>query len=212
MYDASVAPHAEEDNALAMEPVEEVKSLRNTHTNLMDIALLANEERVLDNVAGKAIEIDTTLDIGTAREFGLYVFRSPNGDERTKISIYNHRHGKTNDSLQIDTSYSSLRIDLVGKPPENAPFRLSSDGRVRLRIFLDRSLIEVFADNGEYLPEWAFPRKGIDKLFRCSLGSALLLASIHSEKRATVFRFSQSVGRRRSFRWMCGRCALSGRS
>ena len=62
-------------------------------------------------------------------------------------------------------SSSSLRTDLVGKPPENAPFRLSSDGKVRLRIFLDRSLIEVFADNGECLPEWAFPRKGINKLF-----------------------------------------------
>ena len=154
-----------EDNALAMEPVEEVKSLRGMHTRFTDIALSANEERVIDNAVGKAIEIDMTVDIGTAREFGLYVFRSPNGDERTKISIYNHRHGKTNDSLQIDTSYSSLRTDLIGKPPENAPFRLSSDGKVRLRIFLDRSLIEVFADNGECLPEWAFPRKGIDKLF-----------------------------------------------
>ena len=89
---------------------------------------------------------------------------SPFG-ERTKISIYNHRHGKTNDSLQIDMSYSSLRTDLVGKPPETAPFRLSSDGKVRLRIFLDRSLIEVFADNGECFPEWTYPRKGIDKLF-----------------------------------------------
>ena len=155
-----------EDNALAIEPVEEVKSLRNTHTRLTDIALCQRmKECILDNVAGKAIEIDLTLEIGTAREAGLYVFRSPNGNERTKISIYNHRHGKTNDTLQIDTSYSSLRTDLVGKPPETAPFRLSSDGKVRLRIFLDRSLIEVFADNGECVPEWAFPRKGIDKLF-----------------------------------------------
>ena len=125
----------------------------------------ANEECILDEVKGKAIEIDLTLEMGTAREAGLYVFRSPNGNERTKISVYNHRHGKTNDTLQIDTSSSSLRTDLVGKPPETAPFRLSSDGKVRLRIFLDRSLIEVFADNGEYFPEWAFPRKGIDKLF-----------------------------------------------
>ena len=154
-----------EDNALTIEPVEEVKSLRATHVRLTDIALSANEERVLDNVAGKAIEIELTVEMGTAREVGLYVFRSPSGDERTKISIYNHRHGKTNDSLLIDTSYSSLRTDLVGKPPESAPFRLSSDGKAHLRVFLDRSLIEVFADNGECLPEWAFPRKGIDKLF-----------------------------------------------
>ena len=105
------------DNALAMEPVEEVKNLRATHTRLTDIAVSANKERVLDNVAGKAIEIDMTVEIGTAREFGLYVFRSPNGDERTKISIYNHRHGKTNDSLQIDTSYSSL-VQILSVNPQ----------------------------------------------------------------------------------------------
>ena len=105
-----------EDNALVIEPVEEVKSLRSTHTRLTNIALSANEERVLDDVAGKAIEIELTVEMETAREVGLYVFRSPSGNERTKISIYNHRHGKTNDSLQIDTSYSSLRTDLVGKP------------------------------------------------------------------------------------------------
>ena len=69
--------------------------------------LSGNEEYLLDNVSGKAIEIELTVEIGTAREVGLYVFRSPSGNERTKISIYSHRHGKTNDSLQIDTSNSS---------------------------------------------------------------------------------------------------------
>ena len=63
----------------------------------------------------------------------------------------------------MGTTERSFR--LIGKPPEIAPFRLSSDGTARPRIFLDRSLIEVFADNGECLSEWAFPRKGIDKLF-----------------------------------------------
>ena len=67
-----------EDNALAIEPVEEVKSLRSAHTRFTDINLSANEERVLDNVAGKAIEIELTVEMGTAREVGLYVFRSPN--------------------------------------------------------------------------------------------------------------------------------------
>ena len=175
-------------------------------------AVLVNEERVLDNVAGKAIEIDMTVEIGTAREFGLYVFRSPDGNERTKISIYNHRHGKTNDSLQIDTSYSSLRTDLVGKPPESAPFRLSSDGKVRLRIFLDRSLIEFLLTMESVCGNGRFHGEVSTNYSRCSRGSAPSLASIHCEKRATASRFSQSVGRRKSFRWMCGRCAPSGRS
>ena len=123
------------------------------------------------------------------------------GDERTKISIYNHRHGKTNDSLQIDTSYSSLRTDLVGKPPESAPFRLSSDGKVRLRIFLDRSLIEVFADNGECLPEWAFPRKRYRQIISAVLAAVCRCPRLSTARREQrTSRFSPSVGRRRSFR------------
>ena len=155
----------QEDTMLAIEPVDEVKSLRYNHDRFADIALSANEERVLDSVGGRAIELDLTVEMGTAREVGVYVLRSPNGRERTKISIYNHGHPKTNDSLQIDTSHASLRTDLVGKPPETAPFYVGTDRRIRLRAFIDRSLIEVFADNGECKAEWAFPRKGIDKIF-----------------------------------------------
>ena len=60
---------------LAIEPVDEVKSLRYHHDGFADIPLSANEERVLDSVGGKAIEIDLTVDMGTAREVGVYVLR-----------------------------------------------------------------------------------------------------------------------------------------
>jgi len=154
-----------DDDMLSMEPVDEVKSLRFDHRRIEDIKLLANEEHILETVKGKAIEIDLTLDMGTSREVGLYVLRSPDAKERTKISVYNHGHAKTNDTLQIDTSQSSLRTDLEGKPPETAPFRLSRDRMIRLRVFIDRSIIEVFADNGECVTEWAYPRRGITYLF-----------------------------------------------
>jgi len=36
---------------------------------------------------------------------------------------------------------------------------------IRLRVFIDRSIIEVFADNGECVTEWAYPRRGINYLF-----------------------------------------------
>ena len=132
----------------------------------MRISLLsANEERVLDGVGGKAIEIDLTVEMGTAREVGVYVLRSPDGRERTKISIYNHGHPKTNDSLQIDTSNASLRTGSRWQTARDRSVLCGTDRRIRLRVFIDRSLIEVFADNGECKAEWAFPRKGIDKIF-----------------------------------------------
>lgn len=160
-----------DDHLLNIKPVKELQALRFNHYRQEQIVLTANKEHVLVGVQGKAIEINLTLDIGTAREVGLFVLRSSNTNteidqkEKTKISIYNHGHPKTNDALSIDTSQSSLRTDLTGRPPEVAPFRLSTDHKVQLRIFIDRSLIEVFADNGQCVKEWAYPRKGVDKIF-----------------------------------------------
>ena len=54
---------------------------------------------------------------------------------------------------------------MTGRPPETAPFRLSDDKKVRLRIFIDRSLIEVFADNRQCIGKWAYPRKDVKKIF-----------------------------------------------
>ena len=95
------------------------------HQRVEDVAVGPNAEHVFDDLGGKAIEIEIILDIGTAREAGLCVLRSQDGREKTRISIFNQRHMKQNDSLQLDICESSLRTDLAGHPPERAPFRLS---------------------------------------------------------------------------------------
>ena len=157
-----------EDDSVAIEPVEEIKTLRFDHRRVEKLEVGPNAEHVFEGLGGKAIEIEVLLDMGTAREAGLYVLRSPDAQERTRISIFNQAHGKQNDSLQLDICESSLRTDLVGQPPERAPFRLSrikhmssSEGfrPVRLRIFIDRSVVEVFADNMHCDKRWAYPRK-----------------------------------------------------
>jgi len=153
-----------EDDSVAIEPVEELKALRFDHRRVENVQVGPNAEHVFDKLGGKAIEIDMLIDMGTAREAGLYVLRSPDSKERTRISIFSQAHGKQNDSLQLDICESSLRTDLVGQPPERAPFRLSritpdSFRPVRLRIFIDRSTVEVFADNTHTDKSWAFPRK-----------------------------------------------------
>ena len=68
----------------------------------------ANEERILEGIAGKAIEI------------------------KAKVNIRNY-------SIML----RSLRTDVSTRPPENAPLPLREDHIVELRIFIDRSMIEV---------------------------------------------------------------------
>jgi beta-fructofuranosidase len=55
------------------------------------------------------------------------------------------------DLLQIDISESSLNEDVYGRPAEIGPLELDADEKLHLRIFIDRSIIEVFANEKQCL-------------------------------------------------------------
>ena len=91
---------------------------------------------------------------------GLCVLRSPDGREETRISLFQTKdqHPKTH-SLQIDVSAASLRSDILARTPENGPFTLEQGEPLRLRIFIDRSIIEVFANGRQCLTIRAYPQR-----------------------------------------------------
>ena len=76
------------DNSLQMAPVAEIESLRFDHRSVEPMDIPANSDTPLDGIGGKAVEIRAVIDPGAAREVGLYVLRSPDGAERTRISLY----------------------------------------------------------------------------------------------------------------------------
>ena len=120
----------------------------------------ANKETARDAIRGKAIEIEMVIDPGTAREVGLYVLRSPDGAERTRISLFpkdNRRFGIG--SLQIDISEASLRTDVFARTPEIGPLKLEDVEMLRLRIFVDRSIVEVFANGYQCLTLRVYPER-----------------------------------------------------
>ena len=146
-------------NPLKISPAPEVEVLRFNGEKIENLEVRANQELILEEIAGKAIEIKIKMNIHQAREAGFYVLRSPAGEEKTKISVMNVFHGKFPDSLLIDTTQSSLRPDLSSRPPENAPLPLRQDGIVELRIFIDRSMIEVFADSQQFAAVRVCPQR-----------------------------------------------------
>lgn len=74
----------------------------------------------------------------TADSFGLAVRRSPDGSEQTRI-VYD----ASEQSVSIDRSRSGIGDrDVAGGRIEPA-----GDGTLRLRVLLDRSSVEVFAND-----------------------------------------------------------------
>ena len=148
------------DNSMCIEPAAEVTTLRLDRRSIKPMDIPANEQIVLDAIAGKSIEIEAVIDHGEAREVGLCVLRSPDGREETRISLFQTKdqHPKTH-ALQIDVSAASLRSDILARTPENGPFTLEQGEPLRLRIFIDRSIIEVFANGRQCLTIRAYPQR-----------------------------------------------------
>jgi len=150
----------DEKGALHIEPAVEVASLRFDPRHLPAMDLPANQERLLQGIRGKAIEIEAVIDVGAAREVGLCVLRSPDGAEHTRISFFRGTADRPGASaLQIDVSAASLREDVHARTPETGPLALHEREPLRLRVFIDRSIVEVFANGRQCLTLRAYPQR-----------------------------------------------------
>ena len=148
------------DDSLLMAPVEEVESLRFDHRAVEPMRIPANSEIPLDGIGGRSVEIRAAIAPGSAREVGLYVLSSPDRAERTRISLYPNDHRRFNtSSLQIDVSESSLSGDVWARSSETGPIKIADGEPLELRVFIDRSIIEVFANDRQCLTIRVYPQR-----------------------------------------------------
>jgi len=154
-----------EDGTLRIEPVEELKQLRTHGRKHRNIKVPDGKPVRLDDVRGDCLELDLTIRPGDAKRFGLKVRCSPAGEEQTVIACDPAaRH------LQIDVARSSL--DDVryysfcmkgGANPrvtsQEAPFELKKGEPLRLRVLLDRSILEVFANGRQCITQRIYPSR-----------------------------------------------------
>ena len=150
-----------DDNSLRMAPVPELEALRLDGQTRGPLEIPANGELLLEGLGGQAIEIEAVLDPGDALEFGLKVLRSPDGAEQTRVSWYPWQYGRRANPgwLQIDPARSSLAADVHPRPSETGPLTLADGEALHLRIFIDRSIIEVFANDRQCLTLRVYPER-----------------------------------------------------
>ena len=118
---------------------------------------------VFDAVTDNVYELAVELAGGSAKDFGVKVCCSPDGRFETLIG-YNAAEGK----LRIDTTRTSLNqkpaksiIGTARGTVESAPMKLGKGEALKLRVFVDRSMIEVFANDGrQALSRVVYPAKG----------------------------------------------------
>ncbi len=158
---------------LAITPAGDTESLRLSHQKVSKMTLPANREIVLDKVCGNAMEIIAEIDVNNAAMLELNVLRSPDKEEFTRIAFFPNRgfrhwgrysswNGKkvmnSRDSLiTIDSSYSSKLADVQSRAPETALVYLEPKEPLKLRVFLDKSVVEVFVNGRQCVAMRVYP-------------------------------------------------------
>jgi beta-fructofuranosidase len=174
------------DEQILIEPAGDIESLRGAHQRVDGMTILANQETVLDGVAGNAIELIAEIDPKDATMVELNVLRSPGREEFTRIAFYRargyrdtvHRTGAIASVITVDNSYSSTAADVRARIPEIAQFSMEPDEPLRLRVFVDRSVVEVFVNGRQCLAVRVYPER------EDSLGVSLRSQGNESELRS----------------------------
>jgi len=167
---------------IGQEPAGDIESLRYNRQEVKNLKLPANKEVVLKNIRGNAMEINLEVDPKAASMIELNVLRSPGKEEFTRIAIFkgggfgggrDYRLGQlplapgtmlpaapgiTKSSLiTIESSYSSLHPDVKHRAPETAPVLIEPEETIKLRVFIDKSVVEVFVNGKQALEVRVFP-------------------------------------------------------
>ncbi|MCX7007121.1 MAG: GH32 C-terminal domain-containing protein, partial [Kiritimatiellaeota bacterium] len=112
----------------------------------------ADKEVVLEKIAGNTVELEIQIDVQEAKQIGVKVCRSPDREEETLIS-----YDAVEQKLKVDTTKSGLAEGR--KVVEAAPFILKSGELLTLRVFVDRSVVEVFANERQAITRRIYPAR-----------------------------------------------------
>jgi sucrose-6-phosphate hydrolase SacC (GH32 family) len=117
-----------EDGILRIKPLTELESLRYDGITLEDVTVSEDSDLRLDKVKGDAVELEVKFKAPLPKEFGLNMLGDENGNEELNITY--------------GAEQKELHIGKI-KPP----FELRNGEGLTLRIFIDKNLVEVFAND-----------------------------------------------------------------
>lgn len=141
------------DGSLRVRPVPELQVLRGQSQCVTDLEVSPDAPGRFDGIEGDGLEIMAEIEPGDAHRVGISVRGTPDDAEQTRV-FYNAADGR----LGINQEKSSLSSDGEHEIKEG-PFRLEEGETLKLHIFLDRSVIEVFANDRACVTGRVYPTR-----------------------------------------------------
>jgi len=116
------------DGILRIKPLSELETLRSEKKSESNLTIKSDAPYKLKEIAGDSLELMISMKPGAARQFG--------------VEVYCDQDGKNGSPVSFEPESNLL---VVGGT--KAPFQLKAGEALELRIFLDKNMIEVFAND-----------------------------------------------------------------
>jgi len=129
------------DGVLRIKPLKELESLRYDRNQEEGITVKSDTVHPLKKISGNTLELEVAFQASAAKEYGLDVLCDDTGENGVRVAYL--------------PESKTLKVGKV-----NAPFELKPGEALALRVFIDKNLVEVFANErqaavaaGKYVPE-----------------------------------------------------------
>jgi beta-fructofuranosidase len=138
---------------LRVKPASELASLRTEIRNIESQRLTSSSKNPFSGFEGDCLELEVELSFDEPAICELCVRKSPDRAERTTITYHS-----AEEKLTVDSSESSLNPDVDHSTVSG---RLGPDPRgiVHFRLFLDRSVLEVFLADLGCITQRLYPQR-----------------------------------------------------
>lgn len=160
-----------DDGTLRMRPIKELKNLRLNEMVKDNLIIKAGSSIKLKGFGSELLELEITAQVGNAKEFGVKVDCSEDGREQTIIYYDN-----VEKMLKVDTRKSGLSFGR--KIIESAPFKLKTGEILKLRVFVDKSIVEVYANDRQAIARRVYPTLGETGVILFAKGSDVKILSV----------------------------------
>lgn len=129
---------------LYQNPVEEMKNYRVNEVSYKNVVV--KDKLSLEGIEGQNIELELNIDFLESSKFGIKVLKD---EENETIMYYNKEDGRfvfdrSKNGAALSGNEKDVDIQYVRKVAAAL-----SNNRLKLRIFIDRSAVEVFIQDGE---------------------------------------------------------------
>lgn len=172
-------------NNLYIKPFDGYQTFRKEKKSLANIAVPANKEVQLKGIKGNVMEIDMEFD-GSTPNFEIKVLADAKQREYTSITFIRdagmvQQRGGSSWRVILDHTHGSLSDQFVPRTPEVADFAYGNGEPMKVKIFIDKSIVEVFVNDQAWVMLRTYPiLKESNNVFVKAFGNGTTVKSVEA--------------------------------